>query len=92
MIEGDSLLVKYNDIWNKIKEIKDIKFYSSTFYDEKYIKAKVKEFIGVINTTFSGDWVPKEGVHYNFIACISIDSVMKMDLELLTNLFRKMQK
>ena len=55
MIEGDSLLVKYNDIWNKIKEIKDIKFYSSTFYDEKYIKAKLKEFIGVINTTFSGD-------------------------------------
>ena len=92
MIEGDSLLVKYNDIWNKIKEIKDIKFYSSTFYDEKYIKAKVKEFIGVVNTTFSDDWVPKEGVHYNFIACISIDSVMKMDLELLTNLFRKMQK
>ena len=91
MIEGDSLLVKYNDIWNKIKEIKGIKFYSNIFYDEKYIKAKVKEFIGVVNATFWGDWVPKEGVHYSFIACISIDSVMKMNLELLTSFFRKMQ-
>ena len=55
MIEGDSLLVKYNDIWNKIKEIKGIKFYSNIFYNEKYVKAKVKEFIGVVNTTFWGD-------------------------------------
>lgn len=66
MIEGDSLLVKYNDIWNKIKEIKDIKFYSSTFYDEKYIKAKVKTFNEVVNTNFSDDKVPKESIHYIF--------------------------
>ena len=46
MIEDDSVLVKYNNIWNKIKEIKGIKFHSNPVYDKKYIKAKVKEFNG----------------------------------------------
>ena len=47
-------------------------------YDEKYIKAKVREFNGVIKTNFLGDEIPKEGVHYAYIACITIDSVMRM--------------
>ena len=50
MIEDDNVSVKYNDIWNKIKKIKGIKFHSNPVYYEKYIKAKVKEFIGVVNT------------------------------------------
>ena len=29
-------------------------------YDEKYIKAKVKEFNGVVNTGFSNNIVPKK--------------------------------
>ena len=48
-------------------------------YDEKYIKVKVREFNGVIKTDFLGDEIPKEGVHYTCIACITIDSVMKME-------------
>ena len=60
MIEDDSILVKYNEIWNKVKEIKVIKFHSNPVYDEKYIKAKVKEFNGVVNTIFLGGKVPKE--------------------------------
>ena len=44
MIEDDSVLVQYKDISNKIKEIKLIKFHSNPVYDEKYIKAKIKEF------------------------------------------------
>ena len=61
-------------------------------YDEKYIKVKVKEFNAVVNTVFWNDIVPKEGVHYTCIACISIDSVIKMEKkELSTSLFRWMQ-
>ena len=61
-------------------------------YDEKYIKVKVKEFNGVVNTVFWNDTVPKEGVHYTCIACINIDSVIKMEKkELSTSLFRWMQ-
>ena len=48
-------------------------------YDEKHIKAKVREFNGVIETNFLGEEIPKENVHYACIACITIDSVMKME-------------
>ena len=48
-------------------------------YDKKYIKAKIKEFNGVVNTNFWSDKVPNEGMHYTCIACISIDFVMKTE-------------
>ena len=48
-------------------------------YDKKYIKAKVRESNGVIKTNFWGDEVPKESAHHTCIACITINSVMKMD-------------
>ena len=35
MIEDDSVLVKYNDFWNKIKNTSNIKFYNMPVYDEK---------------------------------------------------------
>ena len=41
------------------------------------MKAKVKKINGVVNTNFSEDEIPKEGVHYTCIACISVDSVLK---------------
>ena len=47
-------------------------------YDEKYIKAKVREFNGVIKINFLSDEVPKENKHYTCIACITIDSITKM--------------
>ena len=83
MIEDDNVSVKYNDIWNKIKKIKGIKFHSNPVYDEKYIKAKVKEFIGVVNTNFLGNEVSKEGEDYTCVACINIDSVKKMDKKII---------
>ena len=45
---------------------------------KKYIKTKVKEYDGVIKTIFLGNDVPKENKHYTCIACITIDSVMRM--------------
>ena len=55
-------------------------------YDKKYIKAKVREFNGLIKTNFLGDEVPKEGVHHTCIVCITIDFVMRME-----TLFGRMQ-
>ena len=78
MIKNDDVLDKYNEIWNKIKNTLNIKFHSMPVYDEKYIKAKVREFNGVIKANFLGDEVPKKSVHYTCIACITIDSVMRM--------------
>ena len=69
---------KYNEIWNKIKKTLNTKFHSMPVYDEKCIKDKVREFGGVIKTNFLGHEIPKENVHYACIACITIDSVMKI--------------
>ena len=48
-------------------------------YDEKYIKAKEKEFNGVIKTNFLGDEIRKENGHCPCMTCITIDSVMKWE-------------
>ena len=48
-------------------------------YDEKYMKAKVREFNGATKTIFLGDDIPKENVHYTYIACVTTDSAMKME-------------
>ena len=43
--------------------ILNIKFHSMPVYDEKYIKAKVRKFNGVIKKIVLGDEIPKENVH-----------------------------
>ena len=63
---------------DKIKNKLNIKFHSMPVYDEKWIKAKVKEFNSVNKTNFLGDEIPKEIIHYISIVCINIDSVMRM--------------
>ena len=44
MIKNDDVLNKYNEIRDKIKEKFNIKFHSTPVYNEKHIKAKVREF------------------------------------------------
>ena len=78
-IEDESLYLKYTEIWNKIKDILNVKFHSQPIYDDKYIKTKVKTFNNMIHTLFSGDKIPKERIHYVCIAAICIDSVLRKD-------------
>ena len=70
---------KYEDIWYVIKNKLDIKFHSKPIYEKKYLKAKVREFDGEIRTNFLDNGKPKENTYYTCIACITIDSVMKMN-------------
>ena len=79
VIKDDDALNKYNEIWDKIKEILNLKFRSMSAYDEKYVKAKVREFNGAIKTNFSGVKIPKQSMHYTGTACRTIDSVMRME-------------
>ena len=62
-----------------IKNKLSIKFHSKPLYKQKYSKAKLRELDGVIKTNFLGNHMPKENMHYPSIACITIDSVMRMD-------------
>ena len=78
-IKDDDVLDKYHEIWDKIKNTLSIKFHSTPVYDEQYIKAKVREFSGVIKTNALGDEVPNENEHYTCITCITIDSVIKIE-------------
>ena len=56
-----------------------MKFHVNPVYVEKYIKANVKIFNGVVNRIFWNDKIPKKNIQYTCIAEINIDSVMKMD-------------
>ena len=63
----------------RLKKILNFKFHSKPVYDQKYLKAKVRELGGVIKTNFLGNKVPKENMHYTCIACINIDSGIKIE-------------
>ena len=62
-----------------VKNKLGIKFHGEPFYEQKHLKAKVREFDGVIKTNFFGNDMPEENMHYTCIACMTIDSVMIMD-------------
>ena len=79
MVKDDSVLDKYNKIWDKVKEKLNIKFHSNPVYDKKCLKVKVREFDGVVETNFLGNKVSKENMHYTCIASVTIYSVMRTD-------------
>ena len=56
---------KYNKIWDVIKDKLGIKFHSETVYEYKYF--------------FLGNGMSKENMYYTCIACITIDSVLRID-------------
>ena len=50
-VEDDEVYIKYNNIWNKIKELLGgIKLFSEPIYHDSYIKTKVEIFSDVIKT------------------------------------------
>ena len=50
----------FDNIWDAIKNKFGIKFHNEPVYEYKYLKAKVKEFNGVIKTNILGNDMPKE--------------------------------
>ena len=58
-------------------------------YDEEYIKAKVREFNGVVKTNFLGNEIQKKNVHYTCIVCITIDSVMRIEKRIIHKFIHK---
>ena len=79
LIKNDEVWQKYEDNWDVIKNKLNIKFHSQPVYENKYLKAEVREFNGNIKTNFLGNNVPEENTYYTCIACITLDSVLKMN-------------
>ena len=78
LIKDDEVGEKYEQIWDVIKNKLKIIFDSEPVYEYKYLKTKVKEYDCMIKTNFLNNSMPKENMHYTCIACITIDSAMKM--------------
>ena len=76
LIKDDEVCEKHAEIWDVNKNKLSIKFHSKPIYKQKYLKAKVREFDGLIKTNFLVNDTPKENMHYTCITCITIDSVM----------------
>ena len=54
LIKDDEVWDKYDEIWYVIKDKLGIKFHSKPVYKQKYLKAKVREFDGVIKSKLFG--------------------------------------
>ena len=78
-IKNNEVWEKYEEIWNVVKNKLNIKFHSQPIYENKYLKAKVREFDGNIKTNFLGNGLPKENIYYVCIAYITVDFVIKMN-------------
>ena len=91
VIKDDEVWQKYDENWDVITNKLGIKFHSKPIHDQKYLKAKVRKFDGMVKTNSLGNEVPKENMNYTCIACITIDSVMKWIKKPSAGLFRGMQ-
>ena len=67
-IEDDNVLVKYNEIWNKIKKTLNIKFHSEPTFDEKYRKTKEKYLMMLLTQFFPMTMFQK--IHLVFITFV----------------------
>ena len=71
---------KYDEIWNVVKSLLNLKFAVSPIRDDKYISAKLKIFKKKNITAFNhNNIVPMEKNHYICIPATDIDSVLKID-------------
>ena len=77
-IEDESVYLKYTEIWNKIKDVLNVKLHSQSIHDNEYIKTKVKALNSMINKLFPGYEIPKEKTHYGCITAICIDSILRV--------------
>ena len=76
-IKNDEVWDKCDTFWDLIKNKLNIKFHRKPVY--KYLKAKVREFNGVIKTNFLNNSMLKENLHYYCIACVTIDSDINLN-------------
>ena len=77
--DDEKVYDKYNEIWEVIRKLLKVKFTVNPVRDDRHLVAKLKNFNKVKRTTFPNDFIPFERHHYNCIAVIDTDSVLKID-------------
>ena len=81
VVDDAELLIKYTEIWNKIRDLINKKFDSEPVYNNKYINTKIKLSNNDIKTNFQDEnnirEVPEENCPNKCLSLISLDSVIE---------------
>ena len=75
-IDDDKLLEKFKTIWTRIEDLKNIKLNALPFYDDRYIKIKIRTYGDKVYTKFCGLNMSGDGVEWESFTIISIDSLL----------------
>ena len=75
-IEDDDIFIKYNNIWNEIKDLlSGIRLNSDVIYNNKHIKTEVRDNKFSF-TLFNNNIFPQEQIEYICIPSITVDSIL----------------
>ena len=78
-VDDEKLLEKYKAILNKIEDLKIVELNTSPFYDDRYIKTKIRTYDDTFYTNFRGLNVPENDTEYESFTVISIDLFLVYD-------------
>ena len=91
LVDDAELLIKYTEIWNKIRDLINKKFGSEPVYNNTYINTKIKLYNNDIKTSFHDEnnirEVPKENCTYKCLSLISLDSVIQTNKKYYPQIF-----
>ena len=81
IVKDKQLLKKYTKIWKTIEGLMKINFESKPVYGDhdKYIKTKIKMYVGSIITNFHNKKIPKENAPSKCLLIVMINSVIRVN-------------
>ena len=77
--DDEKLLEKYDSIWTKIEDLKNIELNALPVYDDRYRKTKIRTYGHKIYTNFCDSNVPEDDIEYKCFTVISIVSLLVYD-------------
>ena len=75
LVHDKELLKKYNEIWDKVKDLFKKKFNSKPVYNDKYIKTKIKVYNNRNYTNFQYNKIPKDNEYCTCLPVILLNSI-----------------
>ena len=90
-VSDNKLLKRCIKIWEKISNLLNIEFDIEPVHgdEDKYIKTKIKMYGDRVNANFQGKKVPKENASYKCLSLIMLDSVIRMNKNIIHKHFWK---
>ena len=78
-VKDKQLLKNYNKIWKRIESLMSVDFESNSVYgyDDRYIKTKIKIYVGSLIINFHKKKILKENVPCRCLSIIMLDSVIR---------------